>query len=103
MGIEKLIGEQLRFGSHIFTVVGILKEAPSGGGGTLMISVATEFTPWASLFGGALIGLSAVLVMLLLVFLWIHRSITQIQDSHQGNGDANPAGQWFRHRADNGR
>lgn len=30
-----------------------------------MISVATEFTPWASLFGGALIGLSAVLVMLL--------------------------------------
>lgn len=27
--------------------------------------VATEFTPWASLFGGFLIGLSAVLVMLL--------------------------------------
>lgn len=29
-----------------------------------MPSVATEFTPWASLFGGALIGLSAVMVML---------------------------------------
>lgn len=30
-----------------------------------MQSVATEFTPWASLIGGALIGLSAVMVMLL--------------------------------------
>lgn len=30
-----------------------------------MPSVATEFTPWASTLGGALIGLSAVLVMLL--------------------------------------
>lgn len=29
-----------------------------------MPSVATEFTPWASLFGGGLIGLAAVLVML---------------------------------------
>ena len=28
-------------------------------------AVATEFTPWASLFGGVLIGLSAVMVMLL--------------------------------------
>lgn len=30
-----------------------------------MPSLATEFTPWASLAGGALIGLSAALVMLL--------------------------------------
>lgn len=30
-----------------------------------MLSVATEFTPWASLAGGALIGLAAVLVMAL--------------------------------------
>lgn len=30
-----------------------------------MISLPTEFTPWASLVGGGLIGLSAVLVMLL--------------------------------------
>lgn len=30
-----------------------------------MPSGATEFTPWASLFGGMLIGLSAVLVMLM--------------------------------------
>jgi uncharacterized membrane protein YedE/YeeE len=30
-----------------------------------MQSVATEFTPWASLVGGMLIGLSAVMVMLL--------------------------------------
>lgn len=30
-----------------------------------MPSVATEFTPWASLLGGMLIGVSAVLVMLL--------------------------------------
>jgi uncharacterized protein len=30
-----------------------------------MQSVATEFTPWASLVGGMMIGLSAVLVMLL--------------------------------------
>ena len=29
------------------------------------LSVATEFTPWASLVGGVLIGLSAVLVMVL--------------------------------------
>lgn len=29
-----------------------------------MISVPTEFTPWASVVGGGLIGLSAVLVML---------------------------------------
>jgi uncharacterized protein len=28
-------------------------------------AVATQFTPWASLFGGALIGLSAVMVMAL--------------------------------------
>ncbi len=31
-----------------------------------MISVPTDFTPWASLVGGGLIGLSAVLVMLFL-------------------------------------
>lgn len=30
-----------------------------------MPSVATEFTPWASLIGGVLIGLSAVMVMVL--------------------------------------
>ena len=30
----------------------------------MLPAVATEFTPWASLFGGVLIGLSAVLVML---------------------------------------
>ncbi len=30
-----------------------------------MASITTEFTPWASLLGGALIGLAAVLVMLL--------------------------------------
>jgi len=30
-----------------------------------MQSVATEFTPWASLLGGMMIGLSAVMVMLL--------------------------------------
>lgn len=29
-----------------------------------MVSVPTEFTPWASLIGGGLIGLAAVLVML---------------------------------------
>ncbi len=33
--------------------------------GFWMLAVATEFTPWASLVGGILIGLSAVLVMLL--------------------------------------
>ncbi|MFK7855759.1 MAG: YeeE/YedE family protein [Granulosicoccus sp.] len=31
----------------------------------MLPSVVTEFTPWASLFGGVLIGLSALLVLLL--------------------------------------
>ncbi len=52
----------------------------------IMTTDTTSTEPWE--FAVWLLGQLTVLVMLLLVFLWIHRSITQIQDSHQGSGIA---------------
>jgi uncharacterized membrane protein YedE/YeeE len=54
-------------------------------------SVATAFTPWSSLFGGVLIGLSAVMVMALFGKIagiaGITRGVTGILPAAQGPGD----------------
>ena len=53
--------------------------------------VATEFTPWASLFGGVLIGLSAVMVMALFGRI---AGIAGISRGALGMADGGGAGDW---------